>query len=65
MAAREQQKARDIIARECDAGILREFPSQFLDRTVEEINQAARGGDRLARKAKKLLNDLRFKKNKD
>ena len=57
-----QEKARDIIARECEAGILREFPSQWLDETLQAIVDAARKGDRTARKAKKLLIDRRFKK---
>ena len=59
---RDQEKARDIIAQECEAGILREFPSQWLDQTLDAINQAAKQGSRSAQKAKKLLNDQRFKK---
>jgi hypothetical protein len=60
--ARDQQKARDIISRECEATILREFPSQWLDQTLESIIDAAKQGDRTAQKAKKLLVDRRFKK---
>lgn len=59
---RDKQKAGDIIAKECEAGILREFPSQWLDQSLEAINRAAKLGDRTAQKAKKLLNDQRFKK---
>jgi hypothetical protein len=60
--ARDKQVARDIIARECEATILREFPAQWLNHTLEAIVKAARQGDRTAQKAKKLLNDGRFKK---
>jgi len=62
---RETQKARDIIAQECEAGVLRVFPSQWLDHTLEQIKQAAAKGDKSARTAKKLLGDQRFKKTKD
>jgi len=54
--------SRDIIARECEASVLREFPSQWLDQPLEAIIEAARKGDLTARKAKKLLTDRRFKK---
>ena len=59
---RDQKKASRVISEECEAGILREFPSQWLDKTLEEIRKAGRTGDRSARKALKLLNDRRFKK---
>ncbi|MCI0378624.1 MAG: hypothetical protein L0215_13525 [Gemmataceae bacterium] len=62
---RDKQKARDIIAKECEAGVLREFPAQWLDQTSEAISKAAKQGDRAAQKAKKLLSDKRFKKTKD
>lgn len=62
LTPRQKQKARDIIARECDASILREFPAQWLNHTLEAIVKAAQQGDRTARKAKKLLTDGRFKK---
>ncbi len=58
----DQETARDIIARECEAGILREFPSQWLDQPLAAIVDAARQGDATARNAKKLLTDRRFKK---
>jgi len=41
---------------------LREFPSQWLQRTLKEILEAARQGDRSARQASKLLRCGRFKK---
>jgi hypothetical protein len=37
------------------ASIRREFPSQFLDKTLDEIERAAAGRDRFARTALKLL----------
>jgi hypothetical protein len=51
-----------VIAEECEASINREFPAQWLDKTLDEIVQAARKRDRSARKALKLLTDHRFKK---
>jgi len=55
-------KAIDIISQECQGRILREFPSQWLNRTLEEILEAAKQGDRSAQKASKLLQSGRFKK---
>jgi hypothetical protein len=60
--ARGQKKAIDIIAEECEGSIHREFPSQWLDKTLDEIARAAKQRDKSARKALKLLNDQRFKK---
>jgi RHS repeat-associated protein len=54
--------AEEIIARECRGSINREFPSEFLDETLEQIMQLARQGIGAAQKALKLLNDSRFKK---
>jgi hypothetical protein len=59
---REKKTAREVIAEECAASILREFPSQWLDETLEAIAKAAQAGDKSAQKAKKLLTDQRFKK---
>jgi phage gp29-like protein len=59
---RLRKKATDIIAEECQGRILREFPSQWLHRTLEEILEAAKQGDLTARKAAKLLGSGRFKK---
>jgi phage gp29-like protein len=55
-------KASEIIAQECRGSILREFPAQWLPHTLAEILEAARRGDRSARKAAKLLQGGRFKK---
>ena len=57
---RLRMKAIDIIAQECRGSILREFPSQWLHRTLEEILDAAKRGDWSARKAAKLLRSARF-----
>ncbi len=59
---RLRMKAIDIISQECQGRILREFPSQWLNRTLEEILEAAKQGDRSAQKASKLLQSGRFKK---
>jgi hypothetical protein len=57
-----QPTARAIIARRCKSSILRVFPGQWLDSTLDEIRAAAAGGDRSARTALKLLTDQRFRK---
>ena len=61
-AERENQTAEDIIAKEKKGTIHREFPKQYLDKTYREIKEAARRGDKAAKKAKKLLDDKRFNK---
>jgi RHS repeat-associated protein len=60
---RGKEKARDIIAKEKKGAINREFPKEWEDKTLDEIDEAARMGDKSAQKAKKLLNDHRFDKN--
>jgi hypothetical protein len=60
---RGQKTAAEIIAEECEGSIHREFPSQWLGETLDEITRVARTGDKSARKALKLLNDRRFKKS--
>ena len=59
---REHIKASEVIAKERQGSILREFPAPWLDRTLKEIGDAARKGDKSARTALKLLNCGRFKK---
>ncbi|MDP9156024.1 MAG: RHS repeat-associated core domain-containing protein [Pseudomonadota bacterium] len=54
--------ACDIISSECKGSVLREFPGQYLNSTLKDIQSDANGGDKDARKALKLLNDNRFKK---
>jgi RHS repeat-associated protein len=50
------------IAQKCKGSIAREFPSQYYNQTLEAIRRAAQAGDKLAKKAWKLLNDKRFEK---
>ncbi|CCF97721.1 hypothetical protein RSK60_2420002 [Ralstonia solanacearum K60] len=38
------------------------FPGQWRERTLKEIMDASKDGDKTAKTAWKLLNDLRFKK---
>lgn len=59
---RGKQTAQDIIINEKKGAINSEFPKEWLDKTLDEIEKAARAGDSSARKAKKLLNDKRFDK---
>ncbi|MED0670110.1 hypothetical protein P4S95_07725 [Aneurinibacillus aneurinilyticus] len=54
--------ARDIIAKKKKGSILREFPSEYLDKTLNEIEKDAKKGVPNAKKAKKLLTDKRFDK---
>ncbi len=54
--------ACDIISSECKGSVLREFPGQYLDSTLNRIQSEANAGVKDARKALKLLNDNRFKK---
>ena len=60
--SRGQQTAGEIISKEKKGAINREFPSQWRDATLDEIDKAAKKGDKSAQKAKKLLNDKRFDK---
>jgi hypothetical protein len=39
-----------------------EFPTQYLDKTLEQIQKLAQAGDKPAKKAWKLLTDNRFRK---
>jgi hypothetical protein len=59
---RGQKTAAEIIAEECDASVHREFPAQWLDKTLDEITQAAKRGTIAARKAYKLLQRPKYKK---
>jgi RHS repeat-associated protein len=58
----EEQTAQQMISRLKRGSIMREFPSQFLGKTLREIKQEARAGIPMARKALKLLKDTRFNK---
>jgi RHS repeat-associated protein len=55
-------KAGDWIGQNCLGSINREFPGQFRDKTLKEIQDSAKSGDSAAKKAWKLINDNRFKK---
>jgi len=65
---RESQKgtqgptADEIIQKEKRGSIRAEFPGEWLDKTLEEIDRAAKRGDASARKARKLIRDRRFNK---
>ncbi|MGG1663111.1 hypothetical protein [Brevibacillus sp. NRS-1366] len=59
----KSETASDYIAKNRKGSILREFPSEYLDKTLDEIEADAKKGNATARKAKKLLNDRRFSKN--
>jgi hypothetical protein len=54
--------AQDIIGEKKKGSIKQEFPGEWLGKTVEDIEKAAKSGDASARKAKKLLTDKRFDK---
>lgn len=54
--------ACDIISSECKGSVLREFPGQYLNSTLRDIQSDANSGNKDARKALKLLNDNRFKR---
>lgn len=54
--------ACDVISSECKGSVLREFPGQYLNSTLNDIQLEAQDGVKDARKALKLLNDNRFKK---
>ncbi|MFA0733895.1 MAG: hypothetical protein OGMRLDGQ_000395 [Candidatus Fervidibacter sp.] len=51
----DPRTARQIIADEKQGKILREFPAEWLDKTFDEIDAAARRGDQKAITARKLL----------
>jgi hypothetical protein len=57
-----RSKAGDWIAKKCKGSINSEFPSEFRNKTLEQILKASREGEEWAKKAWKLLNDNRFKK---
>ena len=64
---RDLMRARRINAAEAIAGykqawIRREFPGQFISSTLEDIEAAAKSGDRAATKALKLLFNRKFDK---
>jgi len=54
--------ASTFIGKYCLGKIKGEFPSQFMFKTLGEIENLAKCGDQAARKALKLLKDNRFRK---
>ena len=58
-----KETADKIISKTKKGSVRQEFPGEWLDKTPEEIEAAAKKGDRSAQKAKKLLNDKRFDKD--
>ena len=61
--ANTDRKASDIISKDKKGAIRREFPTEWLDNTLGEIEKAAKSGDKSAQKAKKLLEEKDFDKN--
>jgi hypothetical protein len=60
--APKQPTAQDIISQSKKGSINRVFPGEMLGKTMEEINKLAKGGDKIAQTARKLLTDGRFNK---
>ena len=58
----QAQTCQDFIVANCKASILRIFPGQFLNMTVDQVNQLADQGDADARTAKKLLSRREYRK---
>jgi len=59
---RLESTAEQVIAKELRGSVNREFPTELRHKTLAEIYRRARDGDGVARKAKKLLEENRFKK---
>jgi len=62
MSTSKSRTAGEIIGQEKKGAINREFPEEWREATEEEIEKAAKRGDKSAQKAKKLLKDKRFDK---
>jgi hypothetical protein len=60
----DSRTAQQIISAERKASINSVFPSQWYNKTLNEINTAAQSGDATAKTAWKLLRDNRFFKDK-
>jgi RHS repeat-associated protein len=58
----DEQTADEIISGSRRGSIRGRFPGQLLDKTLKEIDQLAKSGDKAAQTARKLLTDNRFKK---
>lgn len=55
-------KAKEFIPKYCKGSVNREFPSEWLEKTVQEIKQAADQGNRRAQTAWKLLSRREYRK---
>ena len=51
-----------IISKYKKGAVNREFPEEYRKSTYDEISTAAQKGNKIAQKARKLLNDKRFNK---
>lgn len=60
--AQNNIKCSAFIADKCKGSIMREFPSEYLDLSVDQLLKDAQGGVQAAIKGKKLLYDNRFRK---
>ncbi|MDQ0815666.1 hypothetical protein QF033_000244 [Bacillus pumilus] len=56
--------ANEFISKNRKGKIRGEFPTEYLNKTIDQINKDAKKGIKKARTAKKLLTDNRFKKKK-
>lgn len=56
------ETADQIISKKKKASIRKEFPSEYLNKTLNEIEKDVKAGKARAKKAKKLLTDKRFNK---
>lgn len=56
------ETADQIISKKKKGSIRKEFPSEYLNKTLNQIEKDAKKGNAKARKAKKLLNEKRFDK---
>jgi uncharacterized protein RhaS with RHS repeats len=56
------QVAKDVIGKYKKGSINREFPAEYLDKTMGQIEKDAKAGNKTAQKAKKLLQDKDFDK---
>ena len=57
-----RQTAIRHIAKNCKGSISREFPTECYNKTLGELRSLSQTGDKVARKAWKLINDGRFRK---
>jgi len=58
----EKETADEYISKNRKGSIRSEFPGEYYGKALNEIEKDANNGNAAAKKAKKLLNDNRFKK---